>query len=285
VTDGHGCIFDRDPTTPVQDFRLMFVQDPQNWPSYKIAASNPGQFSYNVFHAGSPGQQVTFNIALPYPFVTKGANPIHAYDGVTVEGESSHQCLAPGNAFFVSSQQVGLADYGQVPAPFTLIPVTLTVPPSGVVYLAIHLEYGLKKTSGYMKNFSDDAVASANPRRVLIPNHGSYTFSVSGAQTSAASIQNCNSFKRIPGVAGLVQQDDTLDPVPGTVVTLTNAKRVRIGSAVTDEDGFYTIPYKHTGKAATYYLSIATPPPAPYTATQATTLKANAFVRVDFLVP
>jgi hypothetical protein len=285
VTDGSGCVFDRDPSTPVQNFRLIFIQDPQNWPSYKLAASNPGQFFYNVFSTGTPGQQITFNISLPYPFVTQGATPIHAFDGVTVMGGGSEQCLVPGNAFFASSQQVRLADYGRVPAPFKLIPVTLTVPPSGVVYLAIHLDYGLEKMSGFMKNFYDDAVDYLNPNRVLIPNHGSYTFSVSGAQTGATSIQNDNSFKRIPGVAGLAQHKDTLDPVPGAVVNLANANRVRIASAVTDEDGFYIIPYKHTGKAATFYLSIAIPPPAAYTATQATTLKANSFVRLDFLVP
>jgi hypothetical protein len=285
MTKGSRCVFDRDPTTGVQDFRLLFIQDPQNWPCFRIAASNPGQFFYNVFYTGSPGQQVTFNITLPYPFVTQGANPIHAYDWVTVMGEGAQQCLAPGNVFFVSSQQVGLAGYGTAPAAFTTIPVTLRVPASGVVYLAMHLDYGLTKASGYTKNLVDDAVSCAVSTRVLIPNHGSYNFFVGGAQNGATSIQNYNSFKRIPGVAGLVQHKDTLDPVPGAVVTLMNANHVRVGFAVTDEDGFYMIAYKNTGKAATFYLSVATPPPAPFTATQATTLKANAFVRVDFLVP
>ena len=124
-----------------------------------------------------------------------------------------------------SWQQVRLGNYGKVPAPSTLIPVTLTVPPSGVVYLAIHLEYGLKKTSGYTKNYSDDAVDCTNPTRVLIPNHGSYTFSVGGAQTGATSIQNQNSFKRIPGVAGGAAAGD---PHSGAGIPrdlVTNAKR------------------------------------------------------------
>ena len=76
-----------------------------------------------------------------------------------------------------------------------------------------------------------------------------------------------------------------LDPVPGAAVTLANARHVAVGSGVTDEDGFYMIPYKYTGKAATFYVSIATPPPAVYTATQPIKLKSNAFVRLDFLVP
>ncbi len=136
-----------------------------------------------------------------------------------------------------------------------------------------------------MINFNDDAVDYAHPTRVLIPNHGSYNFSVSGAQTGATSIENDNSFKQIPGVAGLVQHKGTLAPVPRAKVTLSNADHVPVGSAVTDEDGFYMIAYKHTGKAETFYVSVAIPPPAPYKATQATTLKANAFVEVNFLVP
>jgi len=285
VTDGSGCIFDLDPTKPAQDFGLFFMPDPHKQPFYRLNDSNPEGFSYNVFYTGNPGQQVTFDVALPYPFVTQGANPIRAYDWVTVMGGNSQQCLAPGNAFFTSSRQVGLAKYGYPPAASTTIPVTLTVPPSGVVYLAISLDYGLTKTSGYMNNFYDDAVCYANPTRVLIPNHGSYNFSVSGAQTGATSIQNDNSFKQIPGVAGLVQHKGTLAPVPGAVVILKNAMRMLIGFAVTDKDGFYMIAYKHIGKAATFYLSVATPPPALYRATQTTTLKANAFVEVNFLVP
>ncbi len=285
VTDSSLCIFDRDPATPAQDFRLIFIQDPQNWPCYKLAASNPGQFFYNVFYTGTPGQQVTFNVTLPYPFVTQGANPIHAYDWVTVTSCGDRQCLVPGNAFFVDSQVVKLMNYGKPAAAQKVVPVTLTVPASGVVYLAIHLDYGLKGSSGFTKNYYDDAVDCATGKKILIPNHGTCEFSVAGAQSGSASIQNYNTFKRIPGVAGLVQYKATGNPVMGAEVTLANAKRVPVGASTTDEDGFYMIPYKHTGKVATYYLTLITPAPELYTTTRATKLKANSFVRVDFTVP
>src|SRR5215471_1322023 len=80
LTDGSGCFFDSDPSTPVQDFRLLFIQDPQHPPCARIPSSNPGQFRYNVLFTGTPGAQVTFNLTIPYPFVTHGANPIQAYD-------------------------------------------------------------------------------------------------------------------------------------------------------------------------------------------------------------
>jgi hypothetical protein len=172
-----------------------------------------------------------------------------------------------------------------VPKASTTIPVTLTVPPSGVVYLAIHLDYGLKGTSGYAKNVLDDAVDSVNTAKVLVPNHGTYGFSVAGAQNGSTSIQNLNVFKKIPGVAGLALYNGTINPVPGATVTLANSKGVPVGSGLTDEDGFYMIAYKYTGKAATFYVSIVTRPLEGYSDTQAIKLKSTAFVRQDFLVP
>jgi hypothetical protein len=286
VTDGSGCVFDRDPTTPdVQDFHLIFIQDPQNWPCYKLAASNPGQFFYNVFYVGTPGDSVTFNVTLPYPFVTQGANPIHAYDSVTVEGGSGQPCRTLGNAFFVSSQQVGLADYGTVPAASLAIPaVNLRVPPSGVVYLTIHLDYGLKGGTGYLTDASADAVDCATGTKRLIPNKGTYTFSVDGALTATASIQNINSFKKIPGVAGLVY-DSNGNPVQGAGVILKSATLQPLITAFTDEDGFYMLAYKQTGKVATFNVSVGLPPDYSPLVTQPIQLRANSFVRQDFNLP
>jgi hypothetical protein len=284
VTDSSLCIFDRDRSTPEQDFRLIFTQDPQSPSCYKIAASNPGQFFYNVFYTGTPGDEVTFDLTLPYPFVTQGANPIHAYDGVTVLNGIGQVCLAPGNAIFVSSQQVTLASYGNPAAGYKTIQVTLTVPSSGVVYLNIHLDYGLKKIGGFTRNANNDAVDCATGTQLLVPDHAVYDFSVGGAQTGSASVESYNSFKKNPGVAGLTLYNSAGDPVSGATVTLLNSKRTRVGSGTTDEDGFYSIVYKHTGKAATYSVSIVTPPPA-YRETKKVSLKANAFVQVDFLVP
>lgn len=283
VTDSGRCLFDRDPATPVQDFRLIFTQDPQNWPCYRLTASNPGQFMYNVLYTGAPGESASFEVTIPYPFVTQGANPVQAYDWISVSGGNGQACLMPGNPFFVSAQQVALPSYGNPLSATTTLRITLTVPDSGVVFLAIHLDYGLKKESGYTKNAAGDAVDCATGTQVLIPNNGSYQFAVSGAQNGTARIQSFNVFKKNPGVAGLVLYKNSNDPFPGSTVTLANAKGVRIGSSVTDEDGFYMIAYKHKGKAATYSLSVVTP--TGYNEKKAVTLKANAFLDVGFWVP
>jgi hypothetical protein len=285
VTERSGHIFDRDPSTPAPDFRLLFIQDPQNWPCFRLVASNPGQFSYNVFFTGTPGTLATFNVAVPYPFVTKGAAPIHAYDGVTVVTKGTQQYLLPGRKFAVSPQQVQLADYGQPPSAFKTIPVTLTVPASGVVYLVVHLEYGFKGMSGFTKNVRDDAVDCSTGKSILIPNHGTYQFSVSGAQTGTATLHNENSFKRVPGVAGVVGRKETGNPVQGTIVVMKNALGIPVSMAITDQDGFYLLPFKHRGRESVYYVSIVTPPPGAHQETKSVKLKTNQSATVNFVVP
>src|SRR5260370_48062 len=79
-------IYELDPTTTCKDFRLLFTQDPQNFPCYRLKASNPGQTYFNLYYIGTAGATVTFTITIPYPYVTQGAQPIHAYDNVTFSG-------------------------------------------------------------------------------------------------------------------------------------------------------------------------------------------------------
>jgi hypothetical protein len=50
-----------------------------------------------------------------------------------------------------------------------------------------------------------------------------------------------------------------------------------IGSGTTDEDGFYSFPYKHIGKPATYAVRL----PA-YGLQRSATLKANGYALVLF---
>jgi uncharacterized repeat protein (TIGR01451 family) len=64
VTDTSYCYFDRDPNTDGQQFRLIFTQEMTN--TFKLTASNPGQFYYNVFYIGSYGDEVTLYITIPY---------------------------------------------------------------------------------------------------------------------------------------------------------------------------------------------------------------------------
>ena len=195
VTDSAGCSFDRYLCTDGADFQLMFNEDPKKRPCDRLVASNPGQFLLNVFYVGVPGQQVAFNLTLPYPFVTQGNKPIQAYDWVTIDSSYEGQCLSPGKGIFSSSQKVSLKSYGTLPNASTTVPVSLKVPASGVVCLTVHLDYGLKQTTGYQMNASGDALDCATGTKILVPNHHQYVFSVAGAASGSASIRNSNDFK------------------------------------------------------------------------------------------
>ncbi|HXJ58459.1 MAG TPA: hypothetical protein VNU68_17525 [Verrucomicrobiae bacterium] len=315
ITDGSGCAFDLDPSTPQQDFRLSFSLDPHNPSCFRLGGSNPSGFFYAVLQTGTPGQSLTLNLNLPYPFVTTGATPFRAYDWVKVTindvqsagaGEQDHKgqdgddeeddhtdhpdsgsgsllCLQVGQGILASADNVTLADYGSPPSAFTTASVTVTVPASGVVFLAVRLDYGLENTTGYSKNSVNDAVDCGTGQNVLIPNHGQYGFSVSGDQTADITIGNINAFAQAPGVYGYVRNASSGAPVPGTVVTFKSPRGAVIAKRTTGADGFYYIQYKHKGKEATYSVSILTP--SGYQALKKVPLKANRTVEVDFNTP
>ena len=85
-------------------FNLIYTQDPTNTAAYKMTASNPGQFYYNVFTTVGSGGSV--NVTLPYPFVTQGATPIHVYSGVTITSNGNGgYCITPGTESTIASRR------------------------------------------------------------------------------------------------------------------------------------------------------------------------------------
>ena len=268
-------------------FRLLFTQDPQNFPCYKVTSSNPGQFYYNTFYVGTPGSIATFTITLPYPWVTQGAQPIHAYDGVTTSTSGGVTCFTPGNVIFVNSTQVTLMNYS--PKQFgstTTLSVAVTVPASGFVYLNVHLDYGLKATTGYTQDAYGNATACTNTAIVLIPNNRSFVFAIGGSSSGSQTVTSCNAFKKNPGVGGLVQSLASSDSVPGATAILKDSKGSQLASGLTDADGWYVLNYKWTGPATTFYVTttIGSGKTA-WTQTKAITLKANAYVETSFISP
>ncbi|UCF08892.1 MAG: DUF11 domain-containing protein, partial [Thermoplasmata archaeon] len=288
VTDTSFCYFDRNPDRDLQQFRLIFTQDPTSPGTYKLTASNPGQYYYNVFYLGNEGDEVTLDITIPYPFVTQGAVPIHVWSGV---GYSECGCYIPqdelsgftitGTETLTPSGNVGisLGDYGE--DGFVTVTVTGQVPASGLVYVTIHLDYGLKGTVGYGKNYNDDAI---NPTtlEVLVPNYDDYVFSVSGDMEDTQTVENENTFKRNPGFGGIVT-DITGTPIEGYTVEVYDAEGNLIGTAVTDEDGYYFIYYKHKGKREQFTVKLFDDL-GNLVDVKVVELKANKFIEVSFIV-
>jgi hypothetical protein len=239
-------------------FKLLFIQDMQNPNTYRLTASNPGQFYYNVFYLGTPEASYSFDITIPAPFVTQGAMPVHIYSDVSFIGG----CYVPANEIGVLGTQITGTSGGT-------IHVEGEVPSTGLVYVAIHLDYGLK---GIPPNYKPDASYNAYDTTLttkLIPNGESYKFSYSGHETS---VSNVNDFKKIPGFGGLIQSGGF--PVVGVTVTVTIGSTPY--SATTNSDGFYLINYK-TGKAQSYTLS------AGIYGSASGTIKANGFIVNSFI--
>ncbi len=270
VTNSALCTFDVDGSMAGSQFRLIFTQDPYGPSTYQLTASNPGQFYYNVFYVdATAGHSVTFMLKIPYPFVTQGATPIHAYDGVTTVSSNGQTCYIPGTEIFNDRTQITLGSFkdGFATVEFT-IPAD-AVPDTGIVYLNIHLDYGLKTTVGWSKYAAPSSHCPVgNPLDVddakdgngaLICNFATYAFSVSavdgsGTQTDSQAVQSENVFKKNPGVAGLVL-DASGTPIEGVKV------QVCIGSTCfdagkTDEHGFYMWSYKYSGKPTTITVKL-----------------------------
>jgi hypothetical protein len=296
VTDSSLCSYDWDLSTTCREFRLLFTPYGSG---YKLNASNPGQTYYNVFYVAPvdtpAGTPITLTLTIPYPYVTQGANPIHAYDDVDVTGSNPTFCLVNlGNPVPITSVTpalpITLGTYGTPPAGPTTMTVTMPLPASGFIYLNMHLDYGLKGTYGYSKAgpSGNDAV-SQTTGKVVIPDKTNYVFSVGGDMTDADGICNMNVFKKNPGVGGRCGYRYTLDGVsdiiatPNATVTLKDSKGAVLTTGKTDEDGWYMLSYKYTGKAATLIVTVQ--PVGKPAQSKSITLKANGFVEVNFDVP
>jgi uncharacterized repeat protein (TIGR01451 family) len=264
--------FDMNRDVAGRQFRLIFTPDSIN--TYTLRSSNPGQFYYNIFYMGDVGEAVTLTVTIPYPFVTQGAQPIHAYSDVMF---SCGGCYIPTGAipFTVTGTDtttpsgalgISLGDHN---GEYVTLTIEGTVPESGLFYVTIHLDYGLKGNS-YTKS-GDNAMDSPSIDQLT-----DYTFkaSATGFYTSD-TVQNDNVFKHDPGFAGLVQKDG--EGVAGVAVDICDADGNLIATVYTDEDGWYSYYYRHRGKEATYIIKLPS-----YNLAESVQLKANKYKIVNF---
>jgi len=257
VTTSDISMFDIDENaTNGRQFKLLFTPDVPDAPSlFALTASNPGQFCLNAFFLGSVSEGDTFTLSVPFPFVTQGTEPIHVYSGLNTDPLG---WLVPGadisSLFGFSATAISWSYDGQSGfSDRAVITLTALDDYSGFLYINLHLDYGLKKNIGELSpGGSNDAVGTV----LTIEEGWQYTFSVTGPEgfSDEDEVMNVNSFKRSPGFGGLVLDEDG-DPVVGAVIEIW-LKNVLIGTAVTDEDGWYMLDYKHLGKPATFTLKL-----------------------------
>ena len=120
-------------------------------------------FYYNAFYFGTPGEPFTMTISIPYPFMTQegAANPIQVHDGTGVTAAGCFMPTPSLSGFTITTQaltptskagkQIITADDYTLKAMGQATTVTISgnVPATGLVYVTIHLDYGLKGTNGW----------------------------------------------------------------------------------------------------------------------------------------
>jgi len=285
---------------PNNQFQLNFLQDPCSsgttlvMNNYRLNASNPGQFYYNVFDSGTPETDVTLNITIPYPFVTQGATPIQAHDSFltvnscfqpspNINSKYTITCEGPGVSP-AGNEIVLLSDYSATiidPSNVTHCHVAGKFPATGVLYVTVHLDYGLKRTSIWQPGTTNQALSTSScgvldgATTILDPQ--AYGFKYDNGTSGFTNPTSRNNFKKNPGSAGNLSQIGTEKPVAGIRVDLISPTNTVVGTATSDDNGIWQIAYKHTGKEAVYTVNL----PA-LGRKQTITLKANGFALANF---
>jgi hypothetical protein len=217
---------------PDQQFKLLYhIEVAPN--IYRMQSSNPGQFYYNAIYQGVPGDTVTLEIEIPYPFVTQeGAGvPIQVHDWLSVNNSN---CLSPSADISSSytiitealtpkssagNQIITPDDYStKNMGASTTVTVSGTIPDTGILYVTIHLDYGLKKTGDWKPTgttttnpVTDLAISDVQNKggfgsgAVTIRGYELYDFSYTdGINTYESTYSSINEFKKFAGFMGFV---------------------------------------------------------------------------------
>ena len=240
VTSSNFYNFDYDAAAGRQ-FKLILTPDVPTYPNlYRVTASNPGQFFYNIFYYAASPTSTPFTITIPDPFVTQGANPVHVYDSIATSG---NYMLPDGND--ITSQFTITPTYaGDVFTGFIITPIGTY---SGPIYITIHLDYGYKKILGGLgKDKNNNALLGST---IKIYDLSNYIFSVSEPLTDSDTVKNRNVFKRDPGFVGLVTNSEGA-PVANVKVQIYGPTGTLLGTVYTDNDGWYFYNYKYQRKSS-----------------------------------
>jgi hypothetical protein len=269
------CGFDKDSEVDGQQFRIILTPIPTT-PNYRLSATNPGEFYYNALATGDPGEDFTVSITFPYPFVTKGSDPTHMFDGVNFHQADGKWCASPsGDSLGSDPDQILLSGYTDYNDTQTL-EVNGTFDDTGLAYLRVHMDFALKGTLPWTKGASNTATAIApNPAAgLVITSPDTWTFADSTG--GGADLGSVNVFKRDPAIGGLVL-DQYGNPLVNVQVKIYDSKLVLKATVYTDVDGWYQWNMKFSGKTTTWTVKV----PA-YGLTQTFTGPSKTFYVVSF---
>jgi hypothetical protein len=159
-----------DQRLEVTDFRIVFTPCVTSTGiSYKISATNPGGFYYNIWYH-TKEDPTTIYYTLAEDFATKGSMPVHAYiwNDLDNDGKIDYWIeLTDVTNKITTTQEPGL--------PGGTITVS-GVPVCNNVLITIHITFTLKGTSGYSFDNAKDFEGTT------------YTFSASDGFSTEATL-------------------------------------------------------------------------------------------------
>jgi hypothetical protein len=177
----------------------------------------------------------------------------------------------------------------------TAVYVSGSVPSTGMAYVTIHLDYGVKKLSGWQQapDFTtlqgpdtnlDGSIDGLGDGPIYIKGGTpactagqDYAFDFNGGgPTLGSTVYSINTFKKNPGVNGLLLKSSGSGKA-NVRVEFWGPTGKLIASTTTDADGFYMFSYKATGKPSTYTIKVPT-----LGLQKSTPLKANGYALVTF---
>jgi len=240
---------------PGQQFRLIYTPIPYTT-YYRLAASNPGQFFYNVVVSGASGDPFSVDVEFPYPWVTMGDVPTHMWDDVNFHMADGKWCVGPsGNGIGSDSDQILFGNYDWGTVDSQTLTVDGTIGPNGFTFFRVHMDFGLKHSQQWQQIKLGNTAHPISPLDapdITSPMDWLFSDSTGGG----ADLQSINVFKRDPAIGGLVTYAATGDPVVGTNVRIYDVKNVLKANLYTDADGWYYWAMKFSGKTVTWTVKL-----------------------------
>ncbi len=279
VTNG-GCTFDRVDDRAGFQFPAIFT--PQTGSYYKLSSTNPGQFYLNVVYDGDQGDDIEIDI--PFPFVTVSPSAIDVHEDVNAgPNGSGRMCFHPKGKLLSKESDAVTWNYGTGGDTFgDTKTVTVDSPEDGLVYVRIHLAYGLKGVAGMCTKGAGTPPPAdcTSPANHHFDGYEPYLFTFSGPNDDGGgTVESFNVFKKNPGIGSLALKTTSGDAVPFTAIEYWQGTK-KLGAQSTDEDGWSMWLYKYTGKATTFTVKL----PA-YGLSKSVQMKSNGYVSVSFSVP
>ncbi len=198
---------------PISFFDFIFTKNNKEG-GYKLVATNPGQFYYNLEITNNwplPLDTLVVEALLPTEFILKGAMPIHVYlDGNDITG----QCVITGTTVTVTNVPVG-----------------------SKVYIAMHMDFSLKgcnfnSLEDFMVEtyqFDTNVVGSAG----IVPSQGNGLYGTYQTADNLTAHQ-----KKTTAIAGYIKDADG-NPLANQLVELFDADNNLIDTTLTNDDGFF----------------------------------------------